>query len=125
MIWGDMNPTLPTFSNRLVKDTSKPMSNISPSNIKLALSFIISKLDFAYMKKFTFQICHLLLALLFSFTHFGFLFSNPCSLLELIVKAAVPLASQHIYKRTISSLCLASKTICCLRPFHEIVYSCE
>lgn len=78
------------------------------------------------MKKCTFQAGHLLGALLLSFPPLRLLILKTlASLLELIANAAIPLASQHIYKPEISSPCLASKTICCLRPFHEFVYSCE
>ena len=49
---------------------------------------------------------------------------HPNSSLKLLAEAFVLSASPYVYKLEISSLCLPSKAICCLRPFHELVYSC-
>lgn len=78
-----------------------------------------------YVIKFRYSVCHCAQAVLCSVTSNSFPSESPHpnSSLKLLAEAFVLSASPYVYKLEISSLCLASKAICCLRPFHELVYS--
>lgn len=79
-----------------------------------------------YVIKFLYSVCHCAQAVLCSVTSNSFPSEtpHPNSSLKLLAEAFVLSASPYVYKLEISSLCLTSKAICCLRPFHELVYSC-
>lgn len=79
-----------------------------------------------YIIKFLYSVCHCAQAVLCSVTSNSFPSEtpHPNSSLKLLAEAFALSASPYVYKLEISSLCLPSKAICCLRPFHELVYSC-
>ena len=124
--WGIVNPTLPTLTIALSKPNWGLISTNSLEHIKLALSFIIFKWilhNLPLNHEVYFSACHLLCCcsslILASYPQ------TPVSLFKLIVNAAVPGASEHIYKPKTGLLYLDSKTICWFRQIHGFVYSCE
>lgn len=92
----------------------------------VSVFLVVSSIIPLYIIKFLYSVCHCAQAVLCSVTSNSFPSEtpHPNSSLKLLAEAFVLSASPYVYKLEISSLCLPSKAICCLRPFHELVYSC-
>lgn len=96
------------------------------SHSLLSVFLVDSSIIPLYIIKFLYSACHCAQAVLCSVTSNSFPSQtpHPDSSLKLLAEAFALSAPPYVYKLEISSLCLPSKAICCLRPVHELVYSC-